>query len=397
MSLELITGDSTQSANGDAGDFFAGTLSPRKYSFATEAGQSLSHRAETFLSEAFAGRKYAREIREAFSTSDFTLAAFALIDTEAMAQYAQLPSVWRQYTAVTSVMDFRPKRLLDRWYNQLGLKPVPELTEYPTAAGLGHATFWINVAKYGLRDHVSFEALINNEAINELEDIPTKFARAAAETEAINALSPLLNVDPKTNTANGFNTSFWKNYTSGDYSGVNNTKDTKAFNATNVDAVLQTMNQKVGKRGRLIYRPDLQIVVPKALEWQANKIKALQEIRLTNGTEQDIFGNYLQSVDIVVEPMWDTLDTSANAHTSWMVLPKPNSARPASFAAFLRGYENPELRVKDPGSNSLGGGAISPLAGSFEVDDIQWRIRHILGNQAGDPTFTYASDGSAGV
>jgi hypothetical protein len=64
------------------------------------------------------------------------------------------------------------------------------------------------------------------------------------------------------------------------------------------------------------------------------------------------------------------------------------------WAAFLAGHEQPDLRVKADTGFRVGGGAISALEGSFEIDDIQYRGRHIVGNQQADPLFTYCSLGS---
>jgi hypothetical protein len=382
MSLQLINGSAAADAADDG--LFEGTISPRRVRF---TNQAVLTEAATFLAEAFAGRKYEREIREAFSTSDFTLAAFAAVDQELMAQYNELDAVWRQYTTVTTVNDFRPKRLLDKWSNQIGLKRVPELTEYPQGLGGDHDTWFINVAKFGLRDSISFEAMKNNEAIDELENIPSKYGTAARETETINALSNLLAVDEKTNLASGVNTNFFK-------SANGNAPDNKPLTAANIDAVLAAMNLKVSRNNKLIARPDLQIVIPKALEWQMKKIKALREIRETDDTTTTVYDNYLTDIDYVVEPMLDRINTHAKAATTWFVLPKPNQGRPATFAAFLRGYEAPDLRVKANQGNALGGGSIAPIEGSFEIDDIQYRVRHIVGHQNGDPTFTYVSLGS---
>ena len=390
MAIELINGEAAQNEGG-AG-FFDGTASPRRFHIA----EALQDRVAVFLTEAFAGRKSERELREAFASGDFTLAAFAQIDSEMLSQYAELPSVWRQYTTVTTTQDFRPKRLMDRWAKQLGLKLVPELTEYQMAEGHGHATDWINVAKFGLRDAISFEAIKNNEAIDELEAIPTRFSRAAGETETINALANILNVDPDTNLAADLNTGFFKNHTTGIYAGVNNSPDNKPLTAANLDAVLAQMAlRKSPKSGRQMAQPDLTLVVPKAQEWTMKRIKALREIRETTGGTTTVYDNYLTVTDYIVEPMLDSILTHADASKFWFVLPKPNQGRPASFAAFLRGYETPDLRVKADTGTRIGGGSISPMEGSFEIDDVQHRIRHIVGHQTGDPTFTYASRGNA--
>ena len=75
-------------------------------------------------------------------------------------------------------------------------------------------------------------------------------------------------------------------------------------------------------------------------------------------------------------------------------VPKPGSSRPALWVAKLAGHEQPDLRVKADTGQRVGGGQISALEGSFEIDDIQYRGRHIVGHQTGDPTFTYVSNGS---
>lgn len=385
MDLQLINGAASEQANADAGEFFAGATSPRRY----RISEGLLHKAEDFLGDMFAGRKDKREIKEAFSTSDFTLAAFAVIDTKLMQKYDELPSVWRQYTDVMTVGDFRPVRLLNKYFETVGLKLVPELTEYPEDGGKGHDVNWINVAKYGLRDAVSWEASINNTAVDEIEAMPTKYTNAVAETESINALANLLNVDPKTNLASGFNTAFFK-------AGNGNAPDTRKLNADNLDDVLDAMSQKVpADKKRIVVPPELIVVIPKALERQMKRILNLREIRKANGTGTDVYDNYLQTSEYVVEPMLDAILTTASKATTWFVLPKPGARRPASFAAFLRGYETPDMRYKANAGQRLTGGEISPLEGSFEIDDIQTRVRHVLGHQTGDPTFTFASDGTA--
>ena len=382
MTLELISGEASESALNDTGAFFAGTVAPRRY----HVSESLLDRADDFLERAFSGRVDRSEVAEAFSTSDFTLGIFANIDTQMMAQYDELESVWRSYTDTMTTPDFRPTRLLDRWYDRVGLKRVPELTEYPMAGGGGHAVHWISVAKYGLRDAFSWESWINNTAIDEIRDAPTKYAEAARETETINALANLLNVNDETNVADGINTDFF-NTANG------NAPEALPLTAENLDAVLDRVSSRT-IRGRRVAPPSLQLVIPKALERQMQRIQALREIRKTIDDGTDIYDNYLTQVEYVVEPMLDVINTADSASTTWFVLPKTGSRRPASFAAFLRGHETPDMRYKADAGQQMGGGAISPLEGSFEIDDIQTRVRHVMGRQHGDPTFTYASTGA---
>ena len=382
MSLQLINGQASESALDDTGAFFSGTVSPARH----HISESLLDRADDFLGRFLAGRVDKSEVYEAFATPDFTLAIFATINSELMAKYDELPAVWRQYTTAMTVPDFRPTRLLDKWSDRLGLKRVPELTEYPMGGGIGHAVYWINVAKYGLRDAFSWESWINNTAIDEIQAAPEKYATAARETETVNALANLLNMDETTGVANGVNTDFFK-------AGNGNAPLALPMTAENVSNLLQQVRMRKVK-DRLVVPPDLQIVHPKSLDGQAEQIKALIEIRKTEGDQELVYRNYLHTTEFVSEPMLDALNTHAKAATTWFVLPKPTSRRPATFAAFLRGHETPDMRYRADAGQRIGGGAVSPMEGSFDIDDIQTRVRHVLGHQTGDPTFTAVSLGS---
>lgn len=379
--VEILTGAAAESAPNDG---FAGYASPRAF----RVGEALQSRAVDLLSAAFQGR-WGADVRlaEAMSTSDFKLAAFAQLDTEMLAQYAELPSVWAQYTDQTTVNDFRPKRLLSRFATTRGFKPVPELSEYPEMKPGDVGFNSIQVSKHGGIFALSWEMWKNNEAIGELEDLPAALARAGRETETIAALSNLLSVGAD-GTASDLNTSFFK-------TANGNAPDTKKLTLDNLDTVLTSLSSKKNKAGRVIAGPPVVVVVPQSLATTAARIKATRLIRKTEGTTETEYDNYLASADFVVEPMLDDIFTHSAAATTWFVVPKPGATRPALWLAKLRGYETPEIRVKADTGRSVGGGDISPLEGSFEVDDIRYRGRHIVGNQVGDPTFTYVSRGTA--
>lgn len=383
MTIELLSGVAAANAGSDSD--FSGLVSPR----ALRIGENLNARAVRMLTEAFANQWGAEtRLAEAFSTSDFRLAAFAELDRELLAQYEALPSVWDQYTDQTSVRDFRPKRLQSRWRNQIGLARVPELTEYPADDQRGADEYAIFVAKYGRRFAISWEAWLNNEAVGEIEDLPGELARQARETEAINAVGNLLLINEKTQLASSVNTNFFK-------AGNNNAPTALPLTRANLKIVLDGMAVKKDPHtGRVIARPDVRVVIPKALESTMNGIVRPIEVRTESGgvttTESNEFGN----LDFVVEPMLDSVNTHAKAAGTWFVVPKPGSVRPALWVAKLKGHESPDLRVKADTGRSVSGGEISALEGSFEVDDIQYRGRHIVGRQTADALFTYCSLGS---
>lgn len=384
MTIELLSGEAA--VNSATESEFAGFRSPRRF----QISEALSNRASSMLSSAFRNEWGASvRLAEAFSTSDFTLGAAQELDKELLAQYEELPTVWDRYVDQTTVRDFRPKRLVSRWSTTVGLPRVPELTEYPASDRRAHSEYAISVAKHGARKAISWEAWINNEAIDELQDMPTELAREARETEMINAASTLLLVDPLTNTASDVNTDFFK-------AANGNAPTSLPLTRDNLKAVLDGMAVKPDPNStRTIARPPVVVVIPKALETQMESIMRPFEIRRT-----DVDGNItletneFSNVTYVADPMLDYLNTHANAATTWFVVPQPRSRRPALWVARLAGYEAPDLRVKSNQGKALSGGDISPREGSFEVDDVQWRCRHIVGNQVGDPLFTYCSRGA---
>jgi hypothetical protein len=301
--------------------------------------------------------------------------------------------VWDQYTDTTTVRDFRPKRLVSRWRNTVGMARVPELTEYPADDRRGAAEYAIQVAKYGRRFAISWEAWLNNEAIGELEDMPGELARQARETEMIAAASNLLLVDPASAlkgepTASDVNTNFFK-------AGNSNAPTSLPLTRANLKTVWDGMSTKKDPTSKkTIARPDMVLVVPKALESTVLSIVRPVEVRTTVGGVETIESNEFSALSYVVDPMLDYLNGHAAAATTWFLLPKPKGPRPAVWLGKLAGHEQPDLRVKADTGRKIGGGEISALEGSFEIDDIQYRGRHIVGNQQGDPLFTYVSRGA---
>lgn len=388
MTIDLLTGDAAVEAASD--QEFSGTVNPRFF----KVNEALAQRAVTTMSSAFSNQ-WGADVRlaEAFSTSDFKLAAAQELDKEMLAQYEELPTVWDQYTDTTTVRDFRPKRLVSRWRNNLGMARVPELTEYPADDRRGATEYAIAVAKYGRRFALSWEAWMNNEAVQELEDLPGELARQARETEMIAAVSNLLLIDPASAlrgeaVATDVNTTFFK-------TANGNAPTQLPLTRANLKLVWEAMAvRKDPNSKRMIARPEMVLVAPKSLEATVLSIVRPTVVRTTvNGVEVEE-SNEFSALPYVIDPTLDFVNTNANAATTWFLLPKPRSTRPALWVAKLAGHEVPDLRVKADGGQRVGGGDVAPTEGSFEVDDIQFRGRHIVGNQAGDPLFTYVSRGA---
>lgn len=318
-------------------------------------------------------------LKEAMSTSDFPDLLGQVFSRELMSTYEQMPSVWSQFARRSVVNDFREKSLIDLLGGRGVLDLVPELTEYP-ARKPSTAKYPLKVAKYGGRITWSWEMSVNDD-LDAFRDLPNRLAQGARDTEDYVATGLLA-------TATGPNTAFFK-------SANGNAPAAVPLTADNLTAALTAITTRKDSEGRPITISGFALVVPPALEIAALNIVNATEIRLTNGNSQAIVGNWLRGrVQVVVDPWLSVIDVSAKSATTWYVVPAPAASRPALVLGFLRGNEQPDLRYKADGGTRPGGGAVGPEDGSFDVDDVQYRVRHVLGGATVDPIATYASTGS---
>lgn len=321
-------------------------------------------------------------LQEAMSTSDFPYLLGAVFGRELMATYEQLPKIWPQFASRTTVNDFRAKTLVDLLGGRQRLPQVPQGTEYP-ATSVSEGTYTLSVAKYGERVPFLWEMIINDD-LDALRDLPNRMAQGAADTEDYLATAQLV-------IAGGPNTAFFK-------AGNNNAQVTGAGTALSLDAIttgLATIGQRKDSEGRPIAVKSYVLMVPPALAPLANNIVNATEVRVTQGSNLMTVSNWVAGRVKVVENPWiPVIDTSGTVATRWYLLPDPGSQRPAVVLGFLRGHETPDIRVKADTGSRVGGGAIAPEEGSFDIDDIQYRIRHVTGGTTVDPIATYVAQGS---
>jgi hypothetical protein len=350
------------------------------------------------------GRRAQLELLEAFTTSDFQWAAFVVLDRETISQYTEMVPTYSQWTDTTTVRDFRPKDLVDFTQTGFTLEKVGELAPYPAQTRSGGFKAQVSVSKYGRRYSLSWESMINDQ-LDELADLPNALAVAAREAEAIQAISLLMNVTTGADgaiTGSGPNTAFFKNYSgsfsySNPYAGTNTTPGTAPLTYDNLLTAIRAIKiRKNPLNSRPIILPGkFQLIVPPELEITARSILAQEWRETTASSVTTRTGNEVAPlVDLVVEPWLTYLDRGANAATTWYLLPPTGSQFKALVTAKLRGHETPEMRVKGDAGVSVGGGALSPQDGSFDIDDIQYRVRHVLGGVTLNPMATYASTGA---
>lgn len=330
---------------------------------------------------ALAGNRRAMlTMQESLHSTDFTNLLGGVLERELLAQYADIAPVWSQFATRTTVRDFRAKTLIDLLGGKSILSEVKPGAPYP-ARSKSETTYSISVTKYGGRFQLLWEALINDD-LDGLRRLPGDLAQAARDTEDYLAAAMLA-------IAAGPNTGFFK-------SANGNTPAAVPLNIDNLSAALTTITSRTDSEGRPIAFPSgFALVIPPALEVTAQNVIGAFEISQTSGSSTIKVRNWIGGrVRPVVNPWLPVIDVSAKVNTTWYVVPTPGQARPALAMAFLRGHEQPDLRVKADGGNRAGGGVVDPLDGSFDTDDIEYRVRHVAGAAHLDPKGTYASTGS---
>lgn len=323
------------------------------------------------------------DVMETLTTSDFPHLLGAAYGAELLTEYAAMPSVWSQYAARVTVADFKPKRLVEILGGRAGLSLVPEATEYP-ARKLTEGLYEFSVDKYGARIPLTWEMLVNDE-LDAFRNLPARLGAAAVETEDVTVARTLFN-----SNGTGLNTSFFK-------SANGNAPGNVPLTSENLEAALSAIGTRKDSEGRPIIVSAAVLMVPPSLEMKARRILEASEVRRTaaDGTVT-IESNYLRGIVRLVVNPWLTLAAPgfSKLPTTWFLLPAPDGPRPAIVSAFLRGNEQPDLRVKADTGTAVGGGALSPEDGSFDDDTIQYRVRHVHGAAPVIPVATYASTGS---
>jgi hypothetical protein len=352
-------------------------------------------------------------LREAVSSGDFPLLFQSISQASMLGQYAELPQQWPTFSVRTTVPDFRPARMV-RWDTMAGqsqapdysggaerhvraLPRIPELTEYPTFNLTTEGTDYF-VNKYGARFPFSWEAFMNDE-LRVLQQLPTEMARWARDTEDVLTTGVLA-------TSTGPNPDFFN--TTEDFGTLapagNYVEDNPALS---LDALERAINQ-IGMRqvaGRQVRVQNFVLLVPPSLALTAQEIAQgttyLRVRDLPDGTQmrQNVSSPVAGRFTVVESPWLPLIDTSANAATTWYLVPAGGQTErgPAIVTAFLRGHETPEVRVMGDTGRALGGGEISAFEGSFSHDDIQYRVRSIIGAAGIDASAVAVSLGTGGA
>lgn len=320
-------------------------------------------------------------LNEAFSTSDLNAAFLTTVNQTVLAQYKAEELQWKKIAQRNVVNNFTLQEFREfDWDFDLqiseahghqvpsgSLARVPELDEYPTFR-FSEAAKNFKIYKHGARFPFSWETVINDQW-GFIQSIPGELTAKALRTEESEVVRAFV-------SATGPRTDVF-------VAGVNPVDTNTPLNLDNLKAAKTAISQrKVNGRNVTVGRYAL--VVPPAMEEQARAILAITQYEETvtvGGAERTYtVGASNSNVELVVMPALNWVDKSANANTTWYLLPAGGNdgVRASILQNFLQRHETPELRISNATGLYVGGGAVPGLEGSLLNDDIEYRVRHVV-------------------
>lgn len=352
--------------------------------------------AANLVSAVYDGRKHIRVFQEAMSTSDFPIMFGDIISRASLARYMEWPVTWPAVAKKVLVRDFRQtKWFLPMLGGDSALPVVPEGTNYREEALSEQTPITFQVSKRGRRIAFTFEAGVNDD-LDMLRDIPERLARAARRTEEREVTEEYVaSTGPH---ATLYSTGNANLVVTGNGAASNN----PPLSIAGLQDAFTVLGNMVDEEGEPIVLDAVTLVVPPALEVTARNILSATELRFdtiapgaTSGVNQQLMtANWMRNrVNLQVNPYAAIINTTSG-HTAWYLFGNPMVGRPAIIAAFLRGFDTPQILIKSPNAMMPGGGVVDPLDGDFDTDSVQYRVRHILTAAQVDPRATVASTGT---
>ncbi len=313
-------------------------------------------------------------LQEGISSSDIPTLLQPTVQVEFLAQYAALPAVWNQIADEYTVDDFGPIKFGDfqidpssllnnngEEYIDGGLPVVGEYDEYPAVK---FATQELNKSidrKHGVRARLSWESLRRMGNFDIIGRFTQAFAEYAVKQEDI-ALAKLF-----VTTGGAVGSAFSGKGLSGN----------PALSLTSLDAAL-AKSREARVNGNPVGASTYKLIHGSGLTTTVNNLMSIQTIQRTDGN--GVYDINASSITGPFRPIeFATLDTVSGSTTDnwWFVTPE-TTVRPQFLEVFLSGARTPLISIKDSGHMSLAGGEVPVREGSFDEDDIQTRVRHIV-------------------
>jgi hypothetical protein len=323
-------------------------------------------------------------LQEGITTSDVPTLLQPAINVEFLSKYAVQPTVWNSI-ADEKQIEFNTEYKFGNFvidasslgnvnggaHTAGGLPVVPEYAEYPAVKFTTSSSSVTLRDKKGMRARLSWEALRKSGNFDLINEFTSYFAVAAAREEDFVLAKQFV-------TAGGAAASAWSG------KGISGNPTL----AGDVNAALEALGgAKTASRnfkvdGNPIAVNQWKLVHGVALTPTVDKLFNLQGVShrqtTTDGTIDFAVnpGVYTGGITPIEFPALDAVSGGAT-DDFWFLVPV-NPVRPNFHEFFLTGERAPLITIKDSGHMSLAGGEVPVREGSFDEDDIQTRVRHLV-------------------
>jgi hypothetical protein len=317
-------------------------------------------------------------IAEGIATSDIPTLLQPTINVKFLEQYAATPTVWQELATEVLADSFGGVKYGDfqvdgsalagnhggEVYVNGALPVVGEYDEYP-AVKFAVQELSADLKKSGVRARLSWEAIIESANVDLISEFITYFGSAAAKTEDVKLARQFANAGGTLNTTN--------------WTATNQISGNPALTIGGLELALEA-SKATTVNGNPVTAPRYKLVVTPALEMTARRVLSINTVTVTdaNGTYDVDASLVTGNIDLVVLDEIAAAELGGSAlNAYWWLIPS-GGARPAFGEIFLRNYRTPLVSIKDSGHFAVGGGEVPARLGSFEVDDVQTRIRHVV-------------------
>ena len=320
----------------------------------------------------------AGELSEADSKADFPEYLYGPISRSLWSGYQTKAAQWERYVGVQSVSDFRETRL--RGLNLLrGIGYVGDHGEYPAMRRTERPPAGIAVDTYGGTYSLTRHLIINDDSGELLNRNPRDMGAAAARYigEAVIALIESNPLAPDGAVM---------------YSVGRGNQGVAPLSEASLVAAVSWMEGQMDDDGeKIVVTPDRLVVKTASMELIARRILQSQTTGITTGTATgtEVFDkgtlNAVQGLlpaDGVIREPW------ASDANDWYLFANP-AENPAFAIAFLNGRREPFIGLKNPEVRNALGPGVDPY--TFELDSVDFKVRHDFGVAPFDPKTTYRS------
>ena len=257
---------------------------------------------------------------------------------------------------------------------------IPEGTPYPHVVySRNEESYYSSLRKRGLRADVTFEALINDD-LGEIDELPTRFAEVVRKTHYAEVFQALESATQGLSAAELID---------GQVVPADARVSALALIAGAAEIEQREVNgNKIGEISRYIV-----LVAPgkkKFLEYDIdqtfNRVLYIQD------------GSKTLTPDPALRallPNYEIRESPRLSGEEWRMFPAPGTTeRPVLERLSLRGYEQPEIRVRSDQGFYPGGGQVGIWQGGFDADTASYRLRLFTGAVLWDDNYVIKSPGT---